>query len=291
MKKWKKILLILGISISLLGALLAVIGFINDGFGYIQEYTKREGSFTEKKLEDFDKIAINSSNYHFVIQEGQDNEAKISYYQQEKTPLKVSVKNHQLDIYAHSDIQINVFKLSDFTALISDQQDTNTVTITVPKGVDITELTGEMSINGLDINHLDIDRMNLSLDAGQFKLNKTTIKEWKLDVDMGSAKITNSNLSDFRFSADSGNLDLDNVNFTASKITMDMGNIEGNKVAFKKENRVSASSGNIDLSLKDHNLTVTSDIDAGNKDITSALNRSKDNFLDISANMGDITVE
>lgn len=292
MKKWKKITLISGISLILSGAVLAYIGQLSGGLDAIQYKNHGKVSHVVKKLDPFDHIDLEGDYYDILVKSTTDKEASISYYTNKKEKVDFNVTDKKLSVKQSSKGLAHFINLSILAQLADAKtKNLNTIVISLPKGQTISTLKSKSSINGLKLDGLTVNRLDTNVDTGNLTVKNSKILAGQVDIDTGSADISDSQLSDLTLTNDTGSINLDTVTLTSSKISVDTGSLDGQQLTFKKSNRISADTGSIDLNLKDYHLTVSSHADTGSVDVSDKLIPSKDNFLDLKADTGSITLE
>lgn len=282
MKTWKKIVLGVSLVSLFLGGGLATWGYSQGGLTDLQNQSKSEQDYVKKEVDDFTKIDIKSSSYNVLIKSGDVNKATLSYYQKTKNPIDTTVKDGQLTINDNnskldstSKKHINFFGLKDLINLSStiDQEiRKQTIIITLPK-------------------KQTIDFLKADLATGHLDLSNSTVKQADINLNMGDLTFTKMIVSNLKANLDVGSVDSDNTLFTNADLSIAMGEFSGNNLIFNGHNKIDATNGEIEISLKDYTINVQADSHSGEVDVTNNLKNSKDNTLTITSDLGDITVE
>lgn len=307
MKKWKKFILALGLSISLLGITLVAIAVLS-GVSEQSETGMQDSKNVTIKLDNFNAInfATNASNfitfdgnfrnndYQVILKTSKDDKASMTYHTDNKHTIDYEVKDNTLNIKNKGGTHVNFLSIKDLVEFVnlgkSNKQNRNTITIYIPKRIHLTSLTGTFFGN-LSLKNLVVDSINLNISAGNFNTYKTTISNGSLKINAGNTHTENSELNNLDFNMSMGNTHLENSITTNTSFQLNMGNFSANEVTFLKDNKVTADMGNIDITLNSYDLSVNSSTSMGNKNITNILQPSVDNKLNLIDNMGNITLK
>lgn len=280
MKTWKKIILWLGLISCLLGLGFATWGYRQGGLSDLQKKPIDGLTFVEKDLDSFDNITINSVNYDLIVMATDTEKPSISYYEHDKKQIDTSVKDKTLTINnpsspaAPNQQHINFLNLKDIISYLNYGHDSNfqTIIVKLPRNQVISSLSGEVIAGQVDLSNFTLNQANLNLNAGDLTLTKMIIKQ--LDASIGA-----------------GTLNASDTTFNQTKIAVDAGDFDGNQLTFTGKNSITTSEGDITINLKDYLLNVQVDTSLGDQNITDALKNTSQNSLDISTQLGDITVE
>ena len=88
-----------------------------------------------------------------------------------------------------------------------------------------------------------------------------------------------------------GSVESNDTLFTNSDLSIALGDYTGNNLVFNGHNKLDVTSGDVEISLKNHNVNVQADSHSGETEITNNLKNSKDNTLTITSDLGDIYIE
>lgn len=278
MKTWKKIILGVSLISLFLGGGFVAWGYSQGGLTDLQNQTKSEQDYVKKEVDDFNKIDIKSSNYNVLIKTGNVDKATLSYYQKAKTPIDTSVKDGQLTINDNnskldstSNKHINLFGLKDLINL-STLNESNTIIITLPKNQTIDFLKADLASGNLDLNNSTIKQSNIDLKVGDLTFTEMTVNNLKANLAVGSVE-SNDTL------------------FANSDLSIALGDYIGNNLVFNGHNKLDVTSGDVEISLKNHTVNVQADSHSGETEITNNLKNSKDNTLTITSDLGDTYIE
>ncbi|MGT2930387.1 DUF4097 family beta strand repeat-containing protein [Streptococcus dentasini] len=289
MKKWKKLLLAIGIVASLLGLILTFVGFYTGGISGIQQKYQGERSFVKKKLTNFDTINLEATNpnYQFLVKTTDDKQPSITYYKYKKQPIKTKVNNNELTVTAgspNSRITIEMFNLEVLGELI-DRNDRDTVVISLPKGTNIRELKSSLNVNDLKLDELTIDKADVKMATGDLSLDRTTINKGHIDLISGDMVTSNAHLSDLAVSIDTGDLSLDKTNIKKGSLKLITGDMNISNTSLS-DLSLSIDTGDIEL---DSVILNSLSIDTSTGDVEGdGLTFRKNNK--ISVDTGDISL-
>ena len=281
MKIWKKIVLGVSLFSLFLGGGLTTWGYSQGGLTDLQNQTKSEQDYVKKEVDDFTKIDIKSSSYNVLIKSADVNKTTLSYYQKTKNPIDTTVKDGQLTINDNnskldstSKKHINFFELKDLISLSTINQEVRkqTIIITLPKKQTIDFLKADLATGNLDLSDSTVRQADINLSMGDLTFTKMIVSNLKANLDVGS-------------------VDSDNTLFTNADLSIAMGEFSGNNLIFNGHNKIDATTGEIEIALKDYTINVQADSHSGEVEVTNNLKNSKDNTLTIISDLGDVTVE
>lgn len=281
MKTWKKIVLGVSLISLFLGGGLVAWGYSQGGLTDLQNKTISEQDYVKKEVKDFNKIDIKSSSYNVLIKNGEVDKATLSYYQKTKNPIDTSVKDGQLTINDNnseldstSNKHINFFGLKDLVRLstLNKEVRNKTIVITLPKKQTIDFLKVDLATGNLDLNNSTIKQSNIDLKVGDLTFTEMTVNNLKAHLAVGSVE-SNDTL------------------FANSDLSITLGDYTGNNLVFNGHNKLDVTSGDVEISLKNHTVNVQADSHSGETEITNNLKNSKDNTLTITSDLGDIYIE
>lgn len=281
MKIWKKIVLGVSLFSLFLGGGLTTWGYSQGGLTDLQNQTKSEQDYVKKEVDDFTKIDIKSSSYNVLIKSADVNKTTLSYYQKTKNPIDTTVKDGQLTINDNnskldstSKKHINFFELKDLISLSTINQEVRkqTIIITLPKKQTIDLLKADLATGNLDLSDSTVRQADINLSMGDLTFTKMIVSNLKANLDVGS-------------------VDSDNTLFTNADLSIAMGEFSGNNLIFNGHNKIDATTGEIEIALKDYTINVQADSHSGEVEVTNNLKNSKDNTLTIISDLGDVTVE
>lgn len=278
MKTWKKVVLGISLISVFLGGGLAIWGYSHGALTDLQNQTKNDLDFVKKEVNDFNQMDIKSNSYNILIKTGNVSKATITYYQKKKKPIDITVNDRKLSInenYSDKSLtshnHFNVFGLKDLIKL-STLNESNTIIITLPKKQSIDLLKADLATGNLDLSNSTIKQADINLNVGDLTFTEMTINNLKANLDVGS-------------------VDSNHTLFTNSDLSIALGDYTGNNLVFNGHNKLDVTSGDVEISLKNHTVNVQADSHSGEVEVTNNLKNSKDNTLTITSNLGDINIE
>ena len=278
MKTWKKVVLGISLISVFLGGGLAIWGYSHGALNDLQNQTKNDLDFVKKEVNDFNQMDIKSNSYNILIKTGNVSKATITYYQKKKKPIDITVNDRKLSInenYSDKSLtshnHFNVFGLKDLIKL-STLNESNTIIITLPKKQSIDLLKADLATGNLDLSNSTIKQADINLNVGDLTFTEMTINNLKANLDVGS-------------------VDSNHTLFTNSDLSIALGDYTGNNLVFNGHNKLDVTSGDVEISLKNHTVNVQADSHSGEVEVTNNLKNSKDNTLTITSNLGDINIE
>ncbi|TDE68457.1 hypothetical protein E0E02_02730 [Streptococcus sp. KCJ4932] len=301
MKKWTKIVLGIGIGASLAGAGLAGIGLATGGLTKLNQKYEVKAKIKHHKasLEPFDKIDINATAFDVTITKENIDKPFISYSDSKKLPVSYQVtKDGTLAVKqtgswnGNHRSSINLISLADLINLAKTGTVTNkhTIIISVPENTDIQSIKTNLKVGDLQVKNIHANYANVELNAGDLDFTNCTFKSGKSTLSVGDAYFQDSDFTNFSLTTNTGDIDIENGKLTDSSINLSIGDFSANAISFEGINNLSNSTGDIDITLADKNLTVQSSHSMGDSDISSSLIPSTKNILKVDGNTGDITI-
>ncbi len=184
-----------------------------------------------EELEDFKEIDLDMHLADLTIVEGKD--FGISYDGEEKLQPTYRVEN-------------DVLILKQNVKHISHMNNECNVTITVPDGTSLDDVSlymdaGEIAMSDLEMNNLTIDA-----DAGDLDMARCTIENVNIDADAGDLDMEYCTIETGKIDADAGDIDLEDVILSKGEISANAGDI-GIQVSDFEELNISADAGAVDV--------------------------------------------
>ena len=257
---------------------ISIWGYSHGALTDLQNQTKNDLDFVKKEVNDFNQMDIKSNSYNILIKTGNVSKATITYYQKKKKPIDITVNDRKLSInenYSDKSLtshnHFNVFGLKDLIKL-STLNESNTIIITLPKKQSIDLLKADLATGNLDLSNSTIKQADINLNVGDLTFTEMTINNLKANLDVGS-------------------VDSNHTLFTNSDLSIALGDYTGNNLVFNGHNKLDVTSGDVEISLKNHTVNVQADSHSGEVEVTNNLKNSKDNTLTITSNLGDINIE
>ncbi len=225
-----------------------------------------------EELEDFKGIDLDLNLADLTIVEGKD--FGISYDGEEKLQPTYRVEN-------------DVLILKQNVKHISHMNNECNVTITVPDGTSLDDVSlymdaGEIALSDLEMNNLTIDA-----DAGDLDMARCTIENVNIDADAGDLDMARCTIENVNIDADAGDLDMEYCTIETGKIDADAGDIDLEDVILSK-GEISANAGDIGIQVSDfEELNISADMGAVDVDFPFEIEECS---FDLKVDVGDISI-
>lgn len=310
MKKTNKRLLAAGGIFCVTGLLLFGVGVVAGGKNYIKtaDLNRISGSammdssdshaiLSKTKIDAFSAVNIDLRNIDLEVKESEDNDFYIAYNIETNDgmiPLSYQVQDHTLNIVekkgheSSSYIHIDINFLQEMLGQSHVIENSNKVTIYIPKENDMSSFSCKMGYGDLDIESLNAKQAVIQNDDGDVKIVRGRFKNLELKDDLGDLKIKD-------------------VIFANSQIEMADGDIQAENVTFTGKNEIRSSLGDITLSIPEKTLADLSvEAEASEINIPEELGKvmtdeddeqsvdsgnKAQNSLEIKSEDGDITIK
>ena len=310
MKKTNKRLLVAGGIFCVAGLLLFGVGVVAGGKNYIKtaDLNRISGSammdssdshaiLSKTKIDAFSAVNIDLRNIDLEVKEAEDNDFYIAYNIETNDgmiPLSYQVQDHTLNIVekkgheSSSYIHIDINFLQEMLGQSHVIENSNKVTVYIPKENDMSSFSCKMGYGDLDIESLNAKQAVIQNDDGDVKIVRGRFKNLELKDDFGDLKIKD-------------------VIFANSQIEMADGDIQAENVTFTGKNEIRSSLGDITLSIPEKTLADLSvEAEASEINIPEELGKvmtdeddeqsvdsgnKAQNSLEIKSEDGDITIK
>lgn len=310
MKKTNKRLLVAGGIFCVAGLLLFGVGVVAGGKNYIKtaDLNRISGSammdssdshaiLSKTKIDAFSAVNIDLRNIDLEVKEAEDNDFYIAYNIETNDgmiPLSYQVQDHTLNIVekkgheSSSYIHIDINFLQEMLGQSHVIENSNKVTVYIPKENDMSSFSCKMGYGDLDIESLNAKQAVIQNDDGDVKIVRGRFKNLELKDDLGDLKIKD-------------------VIFANSQIEMADGDIQAENVTFTGKNEIRSSLGDITLSIPEKTLADLSvEAEASEINIPEELGKvmtdeddeqsvdsgnKAQNSLEIKSEDGDITIK
>lgn len=147
------------------------------------------------------------------------------------------------------------------------------ITLTVPEGTQLTELTAD-------------------IDAGSAKIYNIQAQRMSYDVDAGSLQAENIHTAELRASCDAGNIDISGIVAGDAELDCDVGNID---LSLLDGSTIGRVSGDVDLgnvSVRANGETISDRKSGISQQISCAVpNAPGNNLLTINCDVGNVDVQ
>ena len=251
MKKTNKRLLVAGGIFCAVGILFFGVGVASGGRNYIKsaDLNRISGTATmdssdshailsKTKLDAFSAVNIDLRNLDLDVKESDDDfyiaynietndgMLPLSYQVQGNTLNVVEKKGHESYSYIHIDVNF----LQEMLGQSHVIENSNKVTIYIPKKTDLSSFSFKMGYGDLDIESLGVKKAVISCSDGDVKIKDSALNSLEMEMELGD-------------------LHLKNTSVTNSQITLDDGDVKAENTVFQGKNKITCSLGDIKLSI------------------------------------------
>ena len=310
MKKTNKRLLAAGGILCAVGVLFFGVGVASGGRNYVKsaDLNRISGTATmdssdshailsKTKIDSFSNVNVDLRNLDLDVKESDDDHFYIAYnietndgmlplsYQvQDDTLNIVEKKGHESYSYIHIDINF----LQEMLGQSHVIENSNKVTVYIPKKNDMSSFSCKMGYGDLDIESLNVKQVMIQNDDGDIKIAGGTFKNVELKDELGDLKIKDATLSN-------------------GKIEMDDGDVKAENVTFTGKNEIHSTLGDITISIPEKTLAGLSvEAEASEIDVPEELGKvmtdedddqivdsenKTQNSLEIKSDDGEITIK
>lgn len=310
MKKTNKRLLVAGCILCAVGVLLFGIGVASGGKNYVKsaDLNRISGTATmdsgdshailsKTKIDAFSSVNVDLRNLDLDIKESDDENFYIAYNIETNNgmlPLSYQVQDDTLNIVekkgneSYSYIHIDINFLQEMLGQSHVIENSNKVTVYIPKKNDMSSFSCKMGYGDLDIESLNARQAVIQNEDGDIKIAGSTFENLELKDELGDLKIKDTTL----------------IN---SQIEMDDGDIQAENVTFTGKNEIRSSLGDITLSIPEKTLADLSvEAEASEINVPEELGKvmtdeddeqsvdsgnKAQNSLEIKSEDGDITIK
>ena len=257
MKKTNKRLLVAGDILCVIGVLFLGVGVASGGKNYVKsaDLNRISGTATmdsgdshailsKTKIDAFSSVNVDLRNLDLDIKESDDENFYIAYNIETNKgmlPLSYQVQDDTLNIVekkgneSYSYIHIDINFLQEMLGQSHVIENSNKVTVYIPKKNDMSSFSCKMGYGDLDIESLNARQAVIQNDDGDVKITDSTFKNLELKDELGDLKIKDSTVS-------------------AGQIALDDGDVKAENVTFTGKNEICSSLGDITLSIPKETL-------------------------------------
>lgn len=248
MKKTNKRLLAAGGIFCAVGILFFGAGVASGGRNYIKsaDLNRISGTATmdssdshailsKTKIDAFSAVNIDLRNLDLDVKESDDDNFYIAYNIETNDgmlPLSYQVQGNTLNVVekkgheSYSYIHIDVNFLQEMLGQSHVIENSNKVTIYIPKKTDLSSFFCKMGYGELDIESFNAKQAVIQNEDGDIKIAGSTFKNLELKDELGDLKIKDTTLINSQIEMDDGDVKAENVTFTSKNtITSTLGNI------------------------------------------------------------------
>ena len=325
MKRWKKVILIVGLCLSFSGLIFVQIGYKAGGFQSLIENNTKEERFAlqEKELHSFTELEADFDTLDISIKESDTKQAYVSYYNvNDHSPLKFSNRDGQLRLTENRKVtspyknRIRLVSIRDLIfwlqqKLTDQPNDPYQVILYLPRGSKLDKASlkmnsGDTKLARLSVKTLSLEAKNsdVSISGSTFKNGKMTIRNGDFKtahsqfqngtvlISNGDSKLSTVSMDSCAFESTNGDIKIEEATVTDSQFSLKEGDIKAKKISFKGINTISNQNGDSKIELASYSLFVTAQSQNGDSTVSGkALTHYKsDNRLTLSNINGDIKV-
>lgn len=309
MKKTNKRLLAAGGILCAVGVLFFGVGVASGGKNYVKsaDLNRISGTATmdssdshailsKTKIDSFSSVNVDLRNLDLDVKESDDNNFYIAYnietndgmlplsYQvQDDTLNIVEKKGHESYSYIHIDINF----LQEMLGQSHVIENSNKVTVYIPKKNDLSSFSCKMGYGDLDIESLNTKQAVIQNDDGDIKIAGGTFKNLELKDDLGDLKIKDATLINGQIEMDDGDIKAENVTFTGkNEIKSTLGDITLS-IPEKTLADLSIEAEASEINIPEELDKVMTDED--DEQIVASENKTQ-NSLEIKSDDGEVTI-
>lgn len=310
MKKTNKRLLVAGDILCVIGVLFLGVGVASGGKNYVKsaDLNRISGTATmdsgdshailsKTKIDAFSSVNVDLRNLDLDIKESDDENFYIAYNIETNKgmlPLSYQVQDDTLNIVekkgneSYSYIHIDINFLQEMLGQSHVIENSNKVTVYIPKKNDMSSFSCKMGYGDLDIESLNARQAVIQNEDGDIKIAGSTFENLELKDELGNLKIKDTTLINSQIEMDDGDIQAENVTFTGkNEIRSSLGDIT---LSIPKETladlSVEAEASEINVPEELGKVMTDEDdeqsVDSGNK---------AQNSLEIKSEDGDITIK
>lgn len=309
-EKTNKRLLVAGGILCAIGVLFLGVGVASGGKNYVKtaDLNRISGNammdssdshviLSKTKINSFSSVNVDLRNLDLDVKESDDENFYIAYNIETNKgmlPLSYQVQDDTLNLVekkgneSYSYIHIDINFLQEMLGQSHVIENSNKVTVYIPKENDMSSFSCKMGYGDLDIESLNAKQAVIQNDDGDVKIVRGRFKNLELKDDLGDLKIKD-------------------VIFANSQIEMADGDIQAENVTFTGKNEIRSSLGDITLSIPEKTLADLSvEAEASEINIPEKLGKvmtdeddeqsvdsgnKAQNSLEIKSEDGDITIK
>ena len=257
MKKTNKRLLVAGGILCAIGVLFLGVGVASGGKNYVKtaDLNRISGNammdssdshviLSKTKINSFSSVNVDLRNLDLDVKESDDENFYIAYNIETNKgmlPLSYQVQDDTLNLVekkgneSYSYIHIDINFLQEMLGQSHVIENSNKVTVYIPKENDMSSFSCKMGYGDLDIESLNAKQAVIQNDDGDVKIVRGRFKNLELKDDLGDLKIKD-------------------VIFANSQIEMADGDIQAENVTFTGKNEIRSSLGDIALSIPEKTI-------------------------------------
>ena len=309
MKKTNKRLLAAGRILCAVGVLFFGVGVASGGKNYVKsaDLNRISGTATmdssdshailsKTKIDSFSSVNVDLRNLDLDVKESDDNNFYIAYNIETNDgmlPLSYQVQNDTLNIVekkgheSYSYIHIDINFLQEMLGQSHVIENSNKVTVYIPKKNDLSSFSCKMGYGDLDIESLNTKQSVIQNDDGDIKIAGGTFKNLELKDELGDLKIKDATLINGQIEMNDGDIKAENVTFTGkNEIKSTLGDITLS-IPEKTLADLSIEAEASEINIPEELDKVMTDED--DEQIVASENKTQ-NSLEIKSDDGEVTI-
>ena len=309
MKKTNKRLLAAGRILCAVGVLFFGVGVASGGKNYVKsaDLNRISGTATmdssdshailsKTKIDSFSSVNVDLRNLDLDVKESDDNNFYIAYNIETNDgmlPLSYQVQNDTLNIVekkgheSYSYIHIDINFLQEMLGQSHVIENSNKVTVYIPKKNDLSSFSCKMGYGDLDIESLNTKQSVIQNDDGDIKIAGGTFKNLELKDELGDLKIKDATLINGQIEMNDGDIKAENVTFTGkNEIKSTLGDITLS-IPEKTLADLSVEAEASEINIPEELGKVMTDED--DEQIVASENKTQ-NSLEIKSDDGEVTI-
>ena len=309
MKKTNKRLLAVGGIFCAVGILFFGVGVASGGRNYIKsaDLNRISGTATmdssdshailsKTKLDAFSAVNIDLRNLDLDVKESDDKKFYISYNIETNDgmlPLSYQVQDDTLNIVekqgyeSYSYIHIDINFLQEMLGQSHVIENSNKVTIYIPKKNDLSSFSCKRGYGDLDIESLGVKKAVISCSDGDVKIKDSALNSLEMETELGDLHLKNTSVKNSQIRMDDGDVKAENTVFQGkNKITSTLGNIKlGIPKEVAEDLSIEAEASDIDIPEKLGKVMTDED----GEQVLITENKPQDS-LELKSEDGDIKI-
>lgn len=209
MRKSLKMTIGIGLILSCFGLILVGIGLSSGGIDKLQ-VKDDQALKKEVQFDNIQSLDLDLSVRNIKIESSQDQYFKLTYYKKLDEEISHKVQHQKLNLKQKEKFRIHFFVLSDFFNWFH-QDDTNNVTLAIPKNVQLKDVSIKNNVGDITIKNQQASKITVQQNTGNLNIYNSQIAKGKVSSDVGNIAIQNSSLSDIDVVDHTGDISAENL--------------------------------------------------------------------------------
>ena len=309
MKKTNKHLLAAGGIFCAVGILFFGVGVASGGRNYVKtaDLNRISGSamtdssdshaiLSKTEIDSFSSVNVDLRNLDLDIKASDDDKFYISYNIETTDgmlPLSYQVQDGALNIVekqgheSYSYIHIDINFLQEMLGQSHVIENSNKVTVYVPKKTDLSGFSCKMGYGDIDVESLNAQKAVIKNEDGDVTISDSTFKNLELSADLGDLRVNDTTLTDSQIEMMDGDVKAENISFSGeNEFTSDLGDIT---LSIPKKTlstlSIEAEASEIDIPEELGNVMTDED----DNQLVNSENKTQ-NSLQLKSKAGDIRI-